>query len=318
MTTRSRMLAPAVLAVLEDWERRHHPDSWESSPEQARLILREFTSTYAGDAPLLGVEDVTIPGVADRPARLYIPHRKDDAVGAILYLHGGGWVLGDLDTHDTICRHLAEETGAIVLSPHYRLAPEHPFPAALEDAYDALCWLVDTDSPVSAASRVAVAGDSAGANLAVAVTMLSARRGGPVVDDQILFYPVTEKGFSATSFQLFGEGYFLSAASMRWFWDQYKPAPSSGELADLAAVAAAPSFRGLPRSLIVSAECDPLRDQSEAFAGRMARDGVPVTLVRVMGMCHGFLSMSRDVPQSLETIALAGSFLTARDAQGSD
>lgn len=221
-----------------------------------------------------------------------------EAAPALLYLHGGGWVLGGLDSHDEICRLLAAEADAVVLCPNYRLAPEHRFPAAVEDAADALEWLRrEAPSLGVDGAAVAIGGDSAGGNLA-AVTALGARHDGSApLTAQLLFYPNTDAAQDFDSFRRFAEGYGLTAATMRWFRDL-----TIRDAADIAdwrlSPLRAPDLSGAPPAYVAIAEADILADEGRAYAERLGAAGVPTTVEHWPGLIHGFVSMGRHIPEA--------------------
>jgi acetyl esterase len=205
----------------------------------------------------------------------------------VVYLHGGGWVVGTLDSYDPLCRALAAATPAVVVSVDYRLAPEHRWPAAAEDAYAATLWASRNAAALGGAQhRLAVAGDSAGGNLAAAVALGARDRGGPQVAFQLLVYPVLDVAGDTASWREFADGHYLTAAGMRWYWDHYL-GPADGLAPDASPLRAA--FAGeLPPALVVGAEHDILRDEGEAYAARLAGAGVDARAIRVPGMIHGF------------------------------
>jgi acetyl esterase len=279
---------------------------------QARAVLDQFASAPALDIaslpavavrawfdemsqprtlePVHDVQDLAVPGPGGAlPVRLYRP-AAGGALPTIAYFHGGGFVIGSLDTHDGTCRALANASGCAVLSVGYRLAPEHRFPAAPEDCWAALAWIAEKGGPLGLdPERLAVAGDSAGGNLAATAALL-ARERGPALRYQLLVYPVTDHSFETPSYRENGEGYFLSAAMMRWFWAQYLEDAAQG--ADpLASPLRAADLSGLPPALVLTAEYDPLRDEGEAYAARLRAAGVPTELRRTPGQIHGFFSM---------------------------
>ncbi|MFF2307891.1 alpha/beta hydrolase [Streptomyces sp. NPDC058128] len=246
--------------------------------------------------PVARVADEDADGV---PVRVYDPAVHETAP-VIVFCHGGGFVLCDLDSHDGFCRSLALATEAVVVSVDYRRAPEHPFPAAPEDAYTALLWTA-TRFP---GRRIAVAGDSAGANLATVLTLLSRDRGGPEIACQALYYPMLDPTRSRASHRENARGYFLTADHLRWYWDGYLPRPadrSSPYAAPLAGV----DLSGLPPAQVVTAGFDPLRDDGLAYADALASAGVPVEARHHAGMFHGFLSMAGALPAAAEARAAA-------------
>lgn len=250
--------------------------------------------------PVARVRDEDADGV---PVRVY--HGSDhgsDHEGApvVLFCHGGGFVLCDLDSHDGFCRAIADATGAVVVSVDYRRAPEHPFPAAPEDAYTALRWAARTYP----GRRIAVAGDSAGATLATVLTLLSRDRGGPGIAFQALYYPMLDPARSRPSHRENGQGYFLTSDHLRWYWDQYLSAPA--DRADpYAAPLACADLSGLPPAYVVTAGLDPLRDEGLAYAEALTAAGVPVEAHHYAGMFHGFLSMAAALPEAAEACATA-------------
>lgn len=275
----------------------------------------------ANDAPMAGgppimmgrVENLVIalPG-RDLAARLYVPAGAETLPPLTVFFHGGGWVLGTLDTHDATARALARASGSALLSVAYRLAPEHPYPVPLEDCFAALCWAEANGSALSVdASRLAVAGDSAGANLAAACAILARDRGGPVLRHQMLAYPVADRDYTRASYRANGGGeYFLSTAMMDWFWGHYLGTVAEQD-APLACLARHPDLAGLPPATVITAEFDPLRDEGMYFAERLAQAGVAVDAEVADGMIHGFLSMFEAVPDALHWIDRAGGRLRA-------
>lgn len=226
---------------------------------------------------------------AGTPIRVY---RPDDAGGhpLVVLFHGGGWVRCSLDTHDAICRALCALTPAVVASVDYRLAPEHRFPTGLEDCYAATRWAADNAERLGAdPARVAVCGDSSGGNFAAAVALLCRDRGGPRLAFQLLVYPVTDYEFHSESFDEYADGFQLTAEQVRFYWSCY--VASTDEALDPRVSVLRADLRGLPPAHVITAACDPLRDQAEAYAHRLRRHGVPATIARFDGMIHGFWSM---------------------------
>ncbi len=251
--------------------------------------------------PIRFIENMRIPGpLGEIPIRVYTPDAPAPRP-AMVYFHGGGWVLCDLDTHDVVCSAIAHRAEAVVVSVDYRLAPEHKFPAAVTDAYAATEWVFANAARLGIdAARISVGGDSAGGNLAAAVSLKSRNENGPAIALQALVYPVTDLSSTSTvSYLEFAEGYQLSKSMMEWFRDQYLP--DSGAARDpYASPLLAPDLRGLPPAVIFTAECDPLRDEGEAYGKRLAEAGVPVTCTRYAGMIHPFFSLSGAIPRALD------------------
>jgi acetyl esterase len=260
--------------------------------EEARAQNRLSTAITGGPSiPMAAVSELEIPGPA-RPlaARLYTPLGVPGSAPSplLVYFHGGGWVIGDLETHDTACRFLAARSGALVLAVDYRLAPEHPFPAAVDDCAAAFRWAERNAASLNAdPSRIAVGGDSAGGNLAAVVCLVARDDGGPMPAMQLLIYPVTDGEGKMPSRTLFEEGFLLTKADMEWFEQRYLPDPSL-TLHPRVSVMHVDDLSGLPPAYVTSAGFDPLRDEGEAYAGRMRAAGVPVALRRHPGLIHGF------------------------------
>lgn len=272
--------------------------------EQNRADLRAALPDLAGDAyPMASVQDSTLPGSGGPiPVRAYHP---DDATNlpAVIYFHGGGWVIGEAKLFDTTARDLARFSGAVVLNVDYRRAPEHPFPAAADDALAVAEAVMRGDIADVDASRFAVAGDSAGGNLA-AVTA-QALRGQPALRHQALIYPVTQARVgSTTSYREFAQGYFLTARDMQYFFDCYAPHvdPDNPRLAPLAA----PDLSGLATATVITAGYDPLRDDGESYAHALQAAGVKTTLRRFEGMVHPFLALGGVIAEAATARAFIG------------
>jgi len=228
-----------------------------------------------------------------------------------VFFHGGGFVLCNLDTHDGICRSLTNAAGCVVVSVDYRLAPEHPYPAAPEDCYAATQWVAKNGSELGIdVSRLAIGGDSAGGNLTAVTALLARDRGGPALRFQLMIYPVTDCGFETASYRENGDGYFLTTGMMRWFWDKYLADPrQAGE--GYASPLRVANLANLPPGLCITAGFDPLRDEGEAYAERLRKAGVDVRTSRYPGMFHGFLSMTAQLDKAREAVAEAGAALRA-------
>jgi len=268
-------------------------------PEVTPAMMREMARQSMPPAeppPIHSVSNTSVPGPAGAiPVRLYRPNATA-RLPLIVYFHGGGFVLCDLDSHDALCRSIANATGFAVASVDYRLAPEARFPEPLEDCYAALVALVArADEWGFDPARVAVCGDSAGGNLAAAVALLARDRKGPRLRHQGLVYPVTDAACATASMQELATGYMLSRESMQWFWNSYLAGPADAADAR-ASVLRVKDLSGLPPATVVTAELDPLRDEGEAYADRLRAAGVPVVGRRYLGMIHGFVSMPAVTP----------------------
>lgn len=268
----------------------------------------------APEIPIARHEDRTITAGdgAEIPVRIYWPDTDPAPKAGVVFFHGGGWVIGGLDTHDGAARMLANATGAVVVFVDYRLAPEAPFPIPVEDCYTGLLWTVANASSIGVdPSRVAVAGDSAGGNLAAAVALMARDRNGPALRYQLLVYPCTDMNPSRwPSMRENERGYFLTTDSMVWFYDQYAP-----QVADRTNPYASPihatDLSGLPPAFVVTAEFDPLRDEGEAYAARLVAAGVPCEVQRYDGMIHGFFGMTAMFEQARDAHATASAKLKA-------
>ncbi len=286
-----------------------------TDPQAIRDALDEFARAGRDRAePVASVDDRAVPGPAgDIPVRVYRP-TDDSALPLVVYFHGGGWVIGSLETHDNSCRALANAVGCVVVSVDYRLAPDHKFPAAVEDAFAATQWIAAHAGDVGGDSaRVAVAGDSAGGNLAAVVSILARDHGRPELVFQTLVYPATDCERDSESMRQNAEGYFLERESMRWFDGHYLRDERDREDWRFSPLRA-DSLAGLPAAFVLTAEFDPLRDQGEAYAHRLEAAGVPVELRRYDGCFHGFFGM-RDLMEPAEQ-AFADVSKAMREALG--
>jgi acetyl esterase len=227
----------------------------------------------------------------------------------VVYFHGGGWVLGTLDLVDVLCTRLANRAAAVVVSVDYRLAPEHKFPAASDDCFAATQWVADHARELNAdQNRIAVAGDSAGGNLAAVIAAMARDAGKPSLVLQVLFCPVTNRSFETPSYRDNGRDYFLTTEMMRWFWDLYLNGADEGRDWRASPLGLA-NLSGLPPAYVVTAEYDPLRDEAEAYAERLRKAGIPVTLRRYDGQIHDFVTMAGAMDQAGPAVAAAAAAL---------
>lgn len=282
-------LDPQSRYILDMLAATGRPPLHTCTPEQARQSF-DFRKLAGPPDDIAHVEDLAIPGPAGKlRVRIYTPP-GDGPFPALVYCHGGGWVVGDLDTVDVPCRRLASRAACVVVSVDYRLAPEHRFPAAAEDAYAAFQWLVDhAHARHVDATRIAVGGDSAGGNLAAVVALMARDRVAPQPCFQVLLYPVTDSALDTPSYRENAEGYLLTRDSMAWFWNHY--VGDADRTHPYASPLRAEHHRGLPPAFVVTAEFDPLRDEGEAYARRLAEAGTPVECRRYDGTIHGFCWM---------------------------
>lgn len=291
-------LDPQIAGLLDFLASSGAPAMHEGSPEAARQMFRALAvgGRPEGTAvPVRSVEDVTLPGPAgDLAARVYRP----DAEGArptVVLFHGGGWVIGDLDTHDNMARSICRDCEAVVVSVDYRLAPEAPFPAAVEDALAATRWVASRLADLGGDGRLAVAGDSAGGNLAAVVAQQLRDAGGPALTAQLLVYPAVDVTGDYASRWENAEGYFLDLPTMAWFMDHYAADAALHEDPRISPLRHT-DLSGLPPAVVVTAEYDPLRDEGEAYAEALVAAGVPVEVRRFDGMIHGFFDMGAFSP----------------------
>jgi acetyl esterase len=261
-----------------------------SAPDARRVTAALFSVPPDRIPKAHKVEDRKIPGPAGSiPIRVYTPEGSGP-FPILVYLHGGGWVIGDLESHDAPCRLLTSKVGCVTVAVDYRLAPEHKFPAGVEDCFAATKWVAENARELNGdASTLAVGGDSAGGNLSAVVSQLARDAGGPKIAFQLLIYPATEAELDTYSHKTFTD-YFLTKDDILWFWAHYLRGPADRKDPRIAP-ALAKSFNGLPPALIITAEFDPLRDEAESYGEKLRSAGVPVTVSRYEGMIHGFVSM---------------------------
>jgi acetyl esterase len=295
-------LHPQVAAALKMAEELNLPALNTQTPEAARASAKERTKNAPRELEdVQNVRDAVIPGPGgDLKIRIYTPSTGTDH-SLILWFHGGGWVIGDLDNEDAACRVIANSTDSVIVSIDYRLAPDVRFPEPVEDCYAGLLWAHENASALGAdGSRIAVAGTSAGGNLSAAVALMARDRKGPSISHQVLFCPVVDHDFGTASYSANADGYMLSRDSMVWFWDHYIGPDGDGSH-PYASPIRAESLADLPATTIIAAEYDPLVDEAEAYADALKTAGNDVTYKCYAGMIHGFNGQ-------------VGIFDTARDA----
>jgi acetyl esterase len=286
------VLDPQVRAYLDHVAALNRPPLESLPLDEARALFDQiFTQLGGPPVPVGGIENVEAPGPRGPiPIRVYRPEGADAELPLLVYYHGGGYTCGSLDSYDAVCRLLTRESGFVVASVGYRLAPEHPAPEPGEDAYAAFVWLAANARSFGAdAARLAVGGDSAGGGLAANVALRARDIGGPPIMHQLLVYPAVAGHVESASTRAYGDGHGLTNDRIDFYWRCYIPRPEFAELPYVLADNAA-SLRGLPPATLLIAECDPLHDMGVAYAERLRADGVPVELHVYAGMIHAFFS----------------------------
>ena len=290
------------------------PPIYTLSPDEARSVLVQVQSTPVGK-PSAKIEDIAFPvgPTGSVPARIVRPAGTADALPAVIYIHGGGWILGDRNTHDRLVREIAVGAGAAVMFVDYDRSPEARYPVAIEQAYAATCYVVDHSADLRIdPSRLAVGGDSVGGNMAAALTLMARQRRGPKIAFQVLFYPVTDADFDTDSYTRFADGPWLTKRAMQWFWDAYLPDAAARKQPTATPLnASLDELAGLPEALVVVEENDVLRDEGEAYAEKLSDAGVRITSVRYNGTIHDFVMLNAlaDTPATRSAIAQAVSAL---------
>jgi acetyl esterase len=278
----------------------------QNTPRWDEISIEDARRGFNGLQQLFGSGPLEVNTVNQKldsriPVRIYKPavSRADDPLlPVVVFFHGGGWVLGNLETHDALCRRLCHESKCAVVSVDYRLAPEHPFPAPLDDCYNATAYVSEHAKELGVdASKLVVAGDSAGGNLAAAVAIRARDKSGPKILAQILIYPVLDDRCESTSYKAYATKHGLSRDDMLWFWKQYTGGKSHGAYTSPAAVHSA---EGLPKAFLVTAQYDVLRDEGEAYADKLRTAGVEVEMHRYEGMLHGFIHFANAFDKSKE------------------
>lgn len=281
----------------------------EMAPAEARRMAEQLASLGGEAEPVASLVDRTIPGPAGAiPVRIYTP-AGEGPLPVLLYFHGGGWVIGSPDTVHSTCALLANRAGAVVVSVDYRMAPEHKFPAAAEDCYAATAWVAENARSFGGdPQRIAVSGDSAGGNLAAVVALMAREKGYPQLAYQVLIYPVTDHSFDTPSYRENGTDYFLTTAMMEWFWNHYINGDEDGRDWRASPLQVADASN-LPPAFVITAEFDPLRDEGEAYARKLAEAGNTVTLKRYLGQIHGFCTLLGAMPAGRQALEEAAAHL---------
>ncbi|MDL4775824.1 MULTISPECIES: alpha/beta hydrolase [Thermomonosporaceae] len=291
--TPTPVLEPAAAAFAE--ATANPPFLFQLPVDEARAAVDEVQSGEIS-APEIDEEWVTVEGgpTGSVQARVVRPKGAAGPLPVVIYIHGAGWVFGNARTHDRLVRELAVGAGAAVVFPEYDRSPEHRYPVAIEQNYAVARWVVAKGAGKGLdASRIAVAGDSVGGNMAIALTLMAKEHGDVPLVQQVLFYPVTDAAFDTGSYHQFAQGYFLRRDGMHWFWDQYTT--DENERAQITASplrATTEQLAGLPPALVITAEADVLRDEGEAYAAKLRAAGVPVTAIRQLGVIHDFVMLN--------------------------
>lgn len=279
------------------------------TPEEFRELSRSYRR-FTADVPVTKVENLTISaGEVELKGRLYVDDEQSDAL--IIYYHGGGFVIGNLDSHDGICRMIAKHSRCKVISVDYRLAPEHRFPAAVDDAYRSYKWIRENASKFNvSADRIAVSGDSAGGNLCATLSLKAMDEDFPLPALNLMFYPIVSPDTSSESFREYSEGLYLTKDMMRWFNKYYTSSPMN--VSDpLMSPLFSPLLDRMPETIVMTAEFDPLRDQGETYVSTLREKSVTVTGIRAIGMVHGFLGFF-PISRSAENFLIMGASLAGR------
>lgn len=312
------VLDPTMKAFLDQMAAQPGPKMHELSPVEGRAMFAALMELVGPkDVPIGKVSNLTCAGPSgDIALRNYTPvAAATEALPTLVFYHGGGFVIGNLDTHDGLCRILANEAGVRVIAIDYRLAPEHKFPAAVDDAYAALAFVEANAMELGVdANRLAVGGDSAGGALAAVMAQMAKEKGGPGLAFQLLLFPVTQIGGETNSLRDFAEGHFLERAGLEWFFEAYLPKDADRNDPRISPLSAG-SFSGLPPAYLMTAECDPLHDEGVRYADVLREAGVPVQVSDHAGLVHDFIYLQAVLPQASEALkdaaAALGRALTA-------
>jgi acetyl esterase/lipase len=302
---------------LESLQQNPGPPLYTLSPEQARAVLSGLQASIPVKKLPTDIENRTIPGGPNgtdvsiqivRP-----PGSSNETLPAVMYFHGGGWVLGGFDTHERLVRELANSIHAAVVFVNYTPSPEAKYPVPIEQAFSATKWVAENGQTINVnSSHLAVVGDSVGGNMATAVALLAKERGGPPISLQVLFYPVTDANFDTSSYIAYQDGYFLTREAMKWFWDNYVSNQTNRKEPTVSPLQASiDQLRGLPPALIINGEFDVLRDEGEAYAHKLIEAGIPVTGLRYHGTIPDFVMLNpiTETPAARGAIELASQML---------
>jgi len=300
VTQRSRACDTLELktkAFLEDLQKQASPPIYTLSPREARTVLSNLQASVPVRTLPAQIENRTIPGGPSGRVSISIVRPQgsgDKILPVVVYIHGGGWVLGGFDTHERLVRELANKASVAIVFVNYTPAPEAQYPVQIEQAYAALKWVVENGRSINVdPSRLAVVGDSVGGNMAASVTLLAKERGGPKIAFQELFYPVTDANFDTASYKEFQDDYWLTREAMKWFWSNYAPDNATRKEPTASPLQASiEQLEGLPPVLVIVDEHDVLRDEGEAYAHKLMQAGVQVTAIRILGTIHDFMMLN--------------------------
>lgn len=289
------VVEPIMQQFLENIKAQGGPPIYELSPTDARNVLLKIQEIPITKLPA-DIEDITIPVGPKGEIHIRIVRPKDNKspLPAVMYFHGGGWILGDKNTHDRLIREIANGAQAAVILADFSRSPEAQYPTAIEEAYAATKYISENSTALNIdSSKLVVAGDSVGGNMAAVLTILAKERGGPKIDYQILFYPVTAADFETESYKEFANGYWLSKEAMKWFWNAYSPDENERKKYTVSPLLASiDQLKGLPPALVITNEYDVLRDEGEAYAHKLMEAGVSTTAVRLLGTIHDCLLLN--------------------------
>jgi acetyl esterase len=319
LTKQSRTYADVeqrTRTFLETLQKQGGPPIYTLSPKDARAVLSNLQASNPVAMLPAHIESRTIPGGPNGQISIHIvrpPGKREKTLPVVIYTHGGGWVLGGFDTHERLVRELANKANVAVVFVNYTPSPDAQYPIPIEEAYAATKWVAENGKSINVdASRLAIAGDSVGGNMAAAVTLLAKERSGPKIAFQALFYPVTDADFDTQSYNTLQEGYWLTREGMKWFWNNYAP-DNTTRKEPTASPLQAPidQLKGLPPGLLITEEFDVLRDEGEAYAHKLMQAGVSVTAIRYVGTIHDFMMLNpiADTPAVLGAIDQASEML---------
>jgi acetyl esterase len=307
-------LDPLIQAFLDQFNAQSSLPLWQLPPAQAREVFVAMMDLVGPkDVPIGKTENISIPGPAGNiPARIYSPVAAgSDAQPTLVFFHGGGWVIGDLDTHDGLCRLFANEGALKVIAVDYRRAPEHPFPAAIEDAFAAASWIEANAAKLGVdPNRIAIGGDSAGAGLCASLAQMAKAAGSPRIGYQLLMFPVTHVGADTPSLHDFAKGYFLETETLEWFYRCYVPNANDRNDPRVSPLLAA-DVSGLPGAYVMLAGYDPLHDEGLRYANKLREAGVAVSVTDYPDLIHDFIYMQAILPQAHAAVTAAAKAVAA-------